>query len=42
MLSTYALDFKARVVLSTHKKYGKEYPDTFTGKEAVACSFSNS
>jgi hypothetical protein len=38
MLSVFASTFKAGIPLSCHKKYGKEYPDSFTGKEAVANS----
>jgi hypothetical protein len=35
MLSVFATTFKAGIPLSCHKKYGKEYPDSFPGKEAV-------
>jgi hypothetical protein len=35
MLSVFAAAFKESVVLAPHKKYGNDYPESFTGKEAI-------
>jgi hypothetical protein len=37
-LSYAASVFKESISLGAHKKYGNEYPDSFTGKEAVVSS----
>jgi hypothetical protein len=38
MLFVFASTFKAGIPLSCYKKYGKEYPDSFTVKEAMLTS----